>query len=269
MISGLLGIGGGVLAVPFFYLLMSGTLLGVLPVLPEHQAALAHATSLALIVPTALSGLRAYERKGLVEWSVVLPLGTGAGVAAVLGAQLAARLPSLGLKVAFGAFLLVMAWRLARGRQRPATETDDRGAPVPRISWAAGLTGGGAIGLLSALLGVGGGIVAIPILLRWARLDLHRIVPASLGIITMAALAGTLSYIVAGWGTEALPPGSLGFVHLPLFAAMLPGAILLAPVGARWNQALPVEALRRIFALLLLVIGVRLLWVNGALLLGS
>jgi len=265
VVSGLLGIGGGVLVVPFLYLLMAGTIAGGLTVLPEHQAALAHATSLALIIPTAVSGLISYHRRGAVVWRVVFPLALGAVGAALVGAQVAARLPSISLKLAFGGFLLLMSWRLASGRDG-AGGLD---APEARISWGAGVVGGSGVGFLSALLGVGGGIVAVPVLVRWAKLDLHRVVPASLGIISMAALAGTVGYAWAGWGVEGLPPGSLGFVHLPILAALAPGAVLFAPLGARWNRALPTEALRRVFALLLFLIGARLVWVNGWTLFGG
>ena len=264
-VSGLLGIGGGVLIVPFLYLLIGGVGWSGVDVLPEHEAALAHATSLALIVPTALSGLVAYRRRGLVVWSAVVPLGMGAALTAVLGARVAIELPSLLLKTLFGAFLVFMAWRLAVGRAAPETaETPANG----RVRWPAALGGGGAVGFMSALLGVGGGVVAIPILIQWVRMDLERVAAASLGIITFAAVAGTLGYAVAGWGVEGLPAGSAGFVHLPLLAAMLPGALLMAPVGAAWNHQMPTRVLRRVFSFFLLLMGVGLLATNGWELLG-
>lgn len=262
--SGLLGIGGGVLMVPFIYLLMAEAGWSGLIVPPGHQAQMAHASSLAVIVPTAVSGLVAYGRQGAVIWASVLSLGLAAGVSAFFGARLAALLPSVALKVAFGGFLVVMAWRL-RGRgdsaSPPGGPTGGDGAR--RLRWHVALAGGGLVGFLSALLGVGGGIVAIPILIHWARLDLHRVAAASLGVITFAALAGTVGYALAGQAVDGLPAGSLGYVHLPLVLAMLPGAVFLAPTGARLNQRLPVDTLRRLFALLLLVVGLRLVWVNG------
>jgi uncharacterized protein len=263
--SGLLGIGGGALIVPFLYLLIGGVGWSGLRVLPEHEAALAHATSLALIIPTALSGLLAYRRRGLVSWSVVIPLGVGAGLTAILGARVAIWLPALILKTLFGGFLILMAWTLVSGTPPPEpVETQSSG----RMRWPAALGGGGIVGFMSALLGVGGGVVAIPILIQWVRMDLSRVAAASLGIIAFAAVAGTLGYALAGWGVEGLPPGSAGFVHLPLLFAMLPGALLMAPVGAAWNHRLPTAVLRRAFSLFLLVVGVALLWTNGRELVG-
>lgn len=206
-----------------------------------------------------------------MSWSSVFALGMAAGVAAFLGARLAVALPSVLLKAAFGAFLVAMAVRLAReggGTESGPERPPGRPASGP-MRWQAAVVGGAAVGLLSVLLGVGGGIVAIPILLHWARMDLHRVVPASLGIITFAALAGTAGYAAVGQGVEGLPPHSLGFVHLPLFAAMLPGAVLLAPVGAGLNQRLPTHVLRWVFAGLLLVVGARLVWVHGGALLSA
>jgi uncharacterized protein len=260
VVSGLLGIGGGVLMVPFMYALMAAAGWSGLHVLTEHQAALAHATSLAVILPTALSGVLAHRRHGAAEWSVIVPLGLGAAGGALVGARSAVAVPSLALKTLFGVFLLVMAWRLGVGR---GAITREEAAGGQGIRWAGGVAGGGVVGFFSALLGVGGGIVAIPILIRWARMDLHRVTAASLGIITFAALAGIMGYWVLGRGVAGLPSATLGYVHLPLVLAMLPGAILLAPVGARLNNRLPVAVLRRLFALLFVVLGIRLVWIHG------
>ena len=260
ILSGLLGIGGGVLIVPFLYLLLALPGWSGLEAHPEHHAALAHATSLALIVPTALSGVLAYTRRGLMDASSLLPLGLGAGGAALIGSAVAPLLPAVLLQVAFGVFLLFMALRLSiPGRTGAGVGGMD--SRTGRLPWAVGLTGGGVVGFLSALLGVGGGVVAIPILLKWVRVGIERVAAASLGVIVCAALAGTIGYGVGGLGVEGLPRGALGFVHLPLLFAMLPGAVLAAPLGARWNDLLPASTLRRLFALLLLLMGIRLLWV--------
>jgi len=254
-LSGLLGIGGGTILVPFLYMvLMYPHWLGA-AVDPSLHATLAHATSLAVIMPTALSGFLAYRRRGLVDGATILPLGISAALAALVGAQVAVFMPSDFLKMAFGCMLLWIGWRLFRGRHGEVVATGARMRP-----WAAWL-GGGLVGFLSAILGIGGGVLAIPILLRWARLDLHRVTAASIGIVGFAAPAGILSYMWAGRGVEGLPPGSLGFVSVPLAVVLIPGAVLMAPFGARLNQRLPVRTLRLLFAAFLLTMGARLLWV--------
>jgi len=260
VVSGLLGIGGGILMVPFLYLLMGGSTWSGLSVPIEHQAALAHATSLAVIVPTALSGLRAFHRADAIRWGIILPLGAAAAVTALLGARVAVELSTPVLKTIFGLFIVFVGARSIRRRGGSVSEGDSGGEP---LRWWAALVGGGLVGFMSALLGVGGGVVAIPILIHWARLDLHRVVPASIAIIVFAAPAGVLSYVTAGWGLPELPPGSMGFVHLPSALALIPGAVLLAPVGARWNQRLPASTLRPLFGVLLLVLGIQLVWAHG------
>jgi uncharacterized protein len=264
-LSGLLGIGGGTVLVPFLYLLLANPEWTGVWVAAEHHAAVAHATSLAVIVPTAATGLLSFRRHGLVDWGVVVPLGLAAAAAAVVGAQLAAYLPGGLLKVLFGGLILwiggtmvvAVVRHLARGAAEAAAFAP---AGSSAIRPGAALVGGGVVGLLSALLGIGGGVVAVPILTRWARMDLHRVTAASIGIVTFAAPAGILSYAWAGRGVVGLPPWSLGYVALPLVAALTPGAMLLAPFGARLNRRLSVRALRGVFGVFLVAMGLRLLW---------
>jgi len=266
IVSGLLGIGGGLLMVPFLYLLMGGSSWSGVQVPYEFQAAFAHATSLVVIVPTALAGMLTFRRAGVVEWRTVLPLGGAAALTALLGARVAVALPTDLLKASFGLFLLVMSMRTWRGKRGGEPEGGGPGPGGARagIRPIPALLGGGAVGFLSALLGVGGGVVAIPILIHWAGLELRRVVPASIAIILFAAPAGVLGYALSGRGIEGLPPGSLGLVYLPAALAMIPGAVGLAPLGAHWNQRIGLGWLRGLLAALLLLIGARLLWQHGA-----
>lgn len=251
--------------VPFFYLLMAGPEWSGLPVPPEHRTALAHATSLAVILPTALSGFLSYRRQGTLDWDVVLPLGVPAAFAAVAGAMIAVRLPGSVLRVAFAIVLLISCVRLLRPERGVPEGSKDEGRTRETgegVSRPAAVIGGAAVGSLSALLGIGGGIVAIPVLLNWVGLEIRRVAAASIGIVAFAAPAGILSYMVAGRGVIDMPPGTIGYVSLPLALVLVPGAVLLAPLGTRINQRLPVAVLRRAFGLLMLGVGARLLWTN-------
>jgi uncharacterized protein len=259
LISGLLGIGGGVIIVPFLYLLFDAPGWSGIEIAPETRAVVAHATSLFIILPTALSGLVTYQKAQLVFWRAVVPMGIGAAVAAVLGARIAIGLPSELLQLLFGLLLVSIAARMLVGRGR-ASGLDE--APPQRLHPVLTLGSGAAIGFLSAFLGVGGGIVAIPLLIYLVRLDLRRVAAASIGVIAFAAPAGILTYAVAGWAVTGLPPGTMGYVHVPAGLAMLPGAILCARYGAQLNQRVNVVLLRRMFAVLLVVLGLRLIWVN-------
>jgi uncharacterized protein len=115
------------------------------------------------------------------------------------------------------------------------------------------------VGLFSALLGVGGGLVAIPLLLYVVRLGVERLAATSLAIVVVAATSGTLTYVVSGLGAAQLPVGSVGYVHVAAALPMLPGAMLAARFGARLNQRLDPRQLRWAFAVLFLLLGGRLL----------
>ncbi|MEX2529064.1 MAG: sulfite exporter TauE/SafE family protein [Gemmatimonadota bacterium] len=265
VVSGLLGIGGGVLIVPFLYLLFhnpewSGALMD-----PEVRVAVAHATSLAVIIPASLSGLRTFQQFGLVEWKVVLPMGMAAAVAAVAGASVAVSIPGRALEVGFALLLLAVGVRLLvpSERERIAQREGEAGVEGVRLtrgSRGVAMSGGVVVGFLSALLGVGGGMIAIPYLLHVVGLELKKVAAASIGVIAFAAPAGALAFAFSGSGSDGVAPASLGYIFLPAAGAMLPGALLGARLGARWNRSANRRLLASLLAVLLLVTGVRLLW---------
>jgi uncharacterized protein len=251
-LSGLVGIGGGVLMVPFLYFFYAHGEWSGVSLLPALHATVAHATSLLVIVPTALVGTFTYARSGLVAWRAALPVALFSMAGATVGALAAARVPAETLKLGFGLFLIFTAVQLVRRR------TAAEGPPLPLGLLAAALTGL-LVGVLSALLGVGGGLVAIPLLITLFRLDLTRVAATSLAIVAFAAPAGTVTYMAAGGAIDAaMPAGSVGFVHVAAAVPMMPGALIAVGWGARLNQRLDAITLRRVFALLLLLLGVRL-----------
>lgn len=256
-VSGLVGIGGGVLMVPFLYFFYGHPGWSSVGVPGELEAAVAHATSLFIILPTALRGVLVYHRSGLVAWRAALPLAVGAALAAVGGARLALGLPPELLKLAFGVLLLASAVRLVK-------PGEDAGPEARRLPWAGLLAAGAVVGLLSALLGVGGGIVAIPILIHLVGLELRKVAATSLVIIVFAAVSGTLTYVVSGLGRTGLPPGSLGYVHVLAAVPMLAGSLLAVRAGVRTNERMGDRKLRLLFAGLFALLGVRLVLANLA-----
>jgi uncharacterized protein len=254
-LAGLVGIGGGVLIVPFLYFFYGHAGWSGVDLHVSLHATVAHATSLFIIVPTAVVGTLTYAKAGLVAWRAAGPIAAFSMLAAATGALLAARVPQEVLRVGFGVFLLFTAVQLVTRRSSAAN------GPVRLQLPVAALTGV-LIGLLSALLGVGGGLVAIPLLLYVVRLNVEQVAATSLAIVVVAAAAGTLTYVAAGTGTPDLPQGSLGFVHLAAALPMLPGAMLAARWGARLNQRLDPRRLRWSFALLFTVLGARLVISN-------
>jgi uncharacterized membrane protein YfcA len=255
--AGLIGIGGGVLMVPFLYFFYEssrGTALGVIPA--DLQATVAHATSLFVIVPTAIIGAAAYARARVVVWRAALPIGLFSLVGGVLGARVAPLLPGSVLKLAFGLFLLATAAQLAWGRR------NDAGHALRLQPWIT-IPIGLFAGTFSAIMGVGGGLVAIPLLLHVVGVDIRRVAATSLAIVVLAASAGTLTYMMGGSGTDALPASAIGYVHVAAGIPLMIGTVLTVRLGTRVNQRMDTRTLRRVFAVFLAALGLRLL-IQGA-----
>ncbi|MBI4408482.1 MAG: sulfite exporter TauE/SafE family protein [Gemmatimonadetes bacterium] len=255
VVAGLFGIGGGVLIVPLLYFLYEHPGWGGTAIAPALHAVIAHATSLFIIVPTAVRGTVSYHRAGLVAWRAALPIALASALAAAFGTQVALRLPAALLKVLFGTFLLATALQLLRragGEHRHTL----------RLSPAVTLLTGMLVGLVSATLGVGGGLVAIPLLVHFVGLELRRVAATSLVVAAFAATAGSFSYMLSGWGAAGLPRGSVGYVHVLAALPIVAGSLLSVPWGVRVNQRLSTRALRVAFAVLLVALGGRLILTN-------
>lgn len=254
-LAGLFGIGGGAVLVPFLYAVLGAPEWSGVMIPEGMTVVVAHATSLAVIVPTSLAALWGYHRSGGVPWGIVGRMGGAAALAAILASRLAPELPEVVLRGGFTLFLVAVGVRMLVGT-RPgeirAMEGERRGAAF--------LIGGGiAAGVLSSLLGVGGGLLAIPFLVYGVRIDLKKLAAASMGVVALSATAGALSYGLAS-APASLPRGSLGFIYGPLVLALIPGAIGGARLGVRLNRRLGAERLRLLFALLLLILAGRLAW---------
>ena len=245
-VAGLLGVGGGLIIVPvlIFLLHAQGLAAGM-----EPQLALG--TSLASILFTSLSSVRAHHRHGAVEWPLLRRIAPGIVLGTLAGALLATRMSALLLQSVFVVFLFyagIQMW------------LDFKPAPQRGLPGRAGTTlGGSVIGAVSSWVGIGGGTLSVPFML-WHNVPLHRAIATSAAIGFPIALAGAAGYAVGGWGQAGLPAGSLGFVYLPALAGIVLGSVLTAPLGARTAHRLPVRPLKRIFALLLITLALRMLW---------
>lgn len=253
-VAGLVGIGGGAVMVPFLYFFLarpglSGTLLPA-----GEQAVVAHATSLLAIVPVSMRGAWLYSRSRLVDWRSVWILAAASVVLAVMGARLAVDLPADTLKFAFGIFLLVAAARLLFGRRRSA---DDKPLSGKTHSLRA-VVGGASVGFFSALLGVGGGLMAIPVLIYWLNTPIRKVSGTSLAIIMFTAIAGVLSYTAYGILSPTSGRGLLPYIHFPAATAMATGALVAINWGPRIQQRLSPGGLRWLFAIMFGLLGLRL-----------
>lgn len=245
-LSGLLGIGGGLLVVAALSLALPA--LGV----PGSEVLrVSVATSMATIVLTLASSSAAHIRRGSVAWGSWMWLAPGMVIGGFAGAHLAQLLSAQALRWGITVFCAVTAWRMAFGKKH--AEGSDGAENAPRSPWL--LPAGAGIGAISAMVGIGGGSMTVPLLVS---LGLRPVQAVSTSAVCGLAIAvsSAFSYALSVHGPlQALPWGSVGYLYLPAAAVAALGSMTLAPVGARAAHALPSASLKRVFALFLLLVG--------------
>lgn len=236
-LAGLLGIGGGMIMVPFMTIILEAK---GFP--PEYVVKMAVATSLATICFTSLSSVRAHHKHGAVLWPVARVLAPGILVGALIGAQIAAALPTKVLGLVFALFIAYSATQMFLDR-RPKPSRTLPGAP--------GMFGmGSVIGLLSSVVGAGGAFVSVPFM-TWCNVRIHQAVATSAALGFPIALAGTLGYMWAGRGLPDMPAGAFGYLYLPGLLVIATMSMLTAPLGARTAHRMDIRPLKRAFAVVL------------------
>lgn len=243
--AGLLGIGGGIILVPS--LLLAFGLEGF-PPSAIFQTALG--TSMATILFTAVSSLRSHHRRGSVLWPVVRNFTPGVLLGTALGTLVARHVSTAWLTGFFSIFLVLVAAQMGLGLRPRA------GRALPGALGQAGA--GTAIGVVSALAAVGGGAMTVPFL-SWCNCEMRNAIGTAAAVGFPIALGGTVGYVVNGWTVPGLPAGSLGYVYLPALVWTVLAGVLLAPLGARATHVLSPTVLRRVFAVLLLIVAWRML----------
>ena len=246
-LAGLLGIGGGMLMVPFITIILSGR-----GVAPDLAVKMAIATSMATIIFTSISSVRAHHKRGSVRWDIVKRLAPGI----VLGSALAsmgvfALLKGTWLALFFAAFVSFSATQML---------LDKKPKPTRTLPGTAGQLGaGGVIGFLSGLVGAGGGFASVPFM-TWCNVAIHNAVATSAALGFPIALANALGYVVAGQGVAGLPAGSVGYIFMPALVVIATASVVMAPVGVRAAHALPVKTLKRVFASILYALAAYMLY---------
>jgi len=243
--AGLLGIGGGIIIVPLLVMVFGGQHF------PEDRVLhLALGTSIASIVFTSMSTVRAHQRHGTVRWDILREVTPGVVVGTLLGTAFANALPSRYLAVFFIVFAFYSALQMG---------LDIKPAPTRQLPGRIGMTAAAlALGGLSSLIGVGGGFLAIP-MMTLCNVPMRNAIGTSAAIGLPLAISGALGYIYAGRNMDHLPPFSLGYVYLPALAGIVIGTFITVPVGARAAHRLPVAKLKQIFGIVLLVLATKML----------
>jgi uncharacterized membrane protein YfcA len=246
-LAGLLGVGGGAILVPVLYEVFRQA--GVDEAVRMHMVL---GTSLAVIVPTSLRSARGHWKKNAMDTNVVRRLGPWVAGGVMLGVLIAGAVDSTALKwiwvVAGGAMAIKMAfgrdeWRLSDTM------------PVTRGLDAAAFT----IGVLSALLSIGGGMFIVSLLTLYA-VPIHTAVATSAGFGPIISIPGTVGYIIAGMSVEGCPPFSLGYVNVLAAALVIPTSMLAVPWGVHVAHAIPRRRLEIAFAVFLAIVALRFLW---------
>ena len=246
-LAGLLGVGGGMMMVPFVTFFLSRR--GVEPALAVKMAI---ATSMATIIFTSISSLRAHHARGAVRWPIVRAMAPGIVTGGLLaGAGAFSVIKGSWLAVAFAVFVGYAATRMLIKRGSVATRT----LPSAIGQSAAGL----GIGFLSALVGAGGAFLSVPFMAR-CGVPIHNAVATSAAIGLPIALASTAGYIIGGWNLASPVAGALGYVVLPMLVLIAAASMSTAPLGARVAHATDVSRLSIVFACLLYTLAAYMVW---------
>jgi uncharacterized membrane protein YfcA len=243
--AGLFGIGGGVVIVPILFFCL--TLQGISNNFIMH---LALGTSMASITFTSVSSFWAHHRRGAVHWIMVRRISPGIPTGAFLGSCIASLLSTNILKGILIVCLYYVAVRMFMNREPKSAH----GTPGQLAMFGVG----NIIGAVSSLVGIGGGILSVPFMV-WCNLSMYAAIGTAAAIGFPIAVAGSIGYIYNGLGVPGLPEFSLGYTYLPALAGIVAASVFTAPLGARWAHSLPVGKLKRVFALLLVLMGTRML----------
>jgi len=249
--SGLLGIGGAFITVPVTYWVVAD-----MGVSPDMAIKIAFGTNLLVILATAISGTLGHNRRGAVRWKVALGLGLCGLAGALVGATLAVHLPGEALRVGFGALVLAVA--LWMGLDTTLNLTKERGEQKESLFPLA--LCGFPIGMITGLTGIGGGILAVPLLALAFGFPMHLAVGTSTAMIIFTSLGGVIGYIVNGVGISVLPY-SVGYVNLPIWLCLAAASVPMAQLGAKASHALPAKRLRYVFIAIMVYVGLKMLGV--------
>ena len=245
-LAGLLGIGGGMVLTPFLTIILAGT------IIPDSCAVhTALATSLATILFTSASSVRAHHRHGAVLWNIIFAATPGILIGSLVGAQVSGALSNFTISLLFGCFVMFSALRMFFGKKK----SDNKPLPGPFGI----MLGGGFVGSVASLVGAGGGFIAVP-LMSSHGISIHKAVGTSAAVGFPVAFAGTIGYIISGWSVPNMPEFCLGYLYLPALFCVASCSILTAPLGARTAHSIDTKPLKRIFASLLFCLSAYMLW---------
>jgi len=216
----------------------------------EHLVHIALATSMAAIVPTAIASLRAHHKRRAVLWPVVARFAPGILLGTFAGTFLASYLSAKPLAIFFSCFMAFVSLQMV---------LDRKPQPSRQLPGSIGLSAAGSgIGVISALVAIGGGSLTVPFL-AWCNVTLPVAIGTSAAVGLPIAVAGAAGYLLNGWHVQNLPAYTLGYIYWPAVVAMASASFFTAPLGARLAHGLPVSVLKKLFAVLLMSLSLHML----------
>ncbi|WP_289245266.1 sulfite exporter TauE/SafE family protein [uncultured Methylophaga sp.] len=246
ILAGLLGVGGGIVIVPVLFFLFQS-----FDVSPESAMLVATATSLATIVPTSISSIRSHHQKGNVDfkllkrWALFILLGV------LIGSWLVTRIDGTWLTALFSIIATLAALNMLFRTGKAALFQQLPGKPEQA-------TMGASIGFFSAMVGIGGGTISVPLLTLY-NYPAHKAVGTAAAIGLIISLPGAMTMLIMGSTPNDAPVGTFGLVNLIGFCCIVPLTVLFAPVGAAIGTKLDTQKLKKVFAIVLLITGLRML----------
>jgi uncharacterized membrane protein YfcA len=244
--AGLLGIGGGLTMIPLLTLLFT---YAQFP--PGDVLHIAVATSMATIVFTSISSVRAHHRHGAVLWHVFWRLAPGILIGSLVGPQIVSGMSTRALSGVFALFATYTGIRLIINKLPKAT----RELPGTAGLWVAGT----AIGVISSMVGAGGGFISVPFMTA-CNVRIQNAVATSAALGLPIAVAGTVGFLIAGFRHPGLPPYTVGYIYLPALVGIAGASVIVAPMGVRMAHRWPAARLRRAFAALMFTIAAFFFW---------
>ncbi|MFO8091202.1 MAG: sulfite exporter TauE/SafE family protein [Desulfatiglandaceae bacterium] len=247
--SGLLGVGGCFIMVPVqFWALKT---IGVDPTIAIR---IAFGTNLLVVLPTALSGAMTHHKKGAVLWRAGVTFGIAGALGAFFGAFIASHLPAKVLTVAFGIAVILGAIRMLTAK--PPQITDE-----PSDSITGFILWGIPLGIVSGIVGIGGGVLMIPVMVYFLKFKMHQAVGTSTALMIFTAIGGSISFLINGLGVQGLPPYSTGYLNWLQWVLLAGCSIPMAIVGAKTAHLLPAKQLKYIFIAVMFYMGLKMIGV--------
>jgi len=244
VLAGLFGVGGGAITVPLLY-----EVFGLIDVDDAVRMPLAVGTSLAIIIPTSLMSARGHYARGAVDMGLVRAWAVPVVAGVLCGAVLARWAPAAVFQAVFVLVALTNAAKLIFGRDSWRIAPDMPGGWPLRAY-------GAVTGVMSALMGIGGGAISNLVLTLHGR-PIRQSIATSAAVGVLISIPGALGYVWAGWGRAGLPPGSLGFVSLLAFALIVPTTLMTTRIGVRLAHSLPKRRLEVMFGGFLTLVSLR------------